>query len=340
MSQNKIIEIKPLGFPWDTQDPFLFCAHHADAYPKGNENMGPEPQLLRGRNIGQDFTIKDGWRMYHGDSIPGFPAHPHRGFETITIVKEGIVDHADSLGAAGRYGAGDVQWMTAGKGVQHSEMFPLLKQDAENPLELFQVWLNLSRANKFTEPYFGMMWADTIPVLKEKDATGKAIEIDIIAGSLKGIQAPKPGPSSWAANPDNEVAVWIIKMQAGAKWQLPAAKNNVNRTLYFYKGSGLSIENNAIPEYHSVQLLPKENVMLQCADQDCYILMLQGKPMKEPVAKYGPFVMNTHEELHQAMQDYQNTQFGGWPWSRSDHVHASVKGRFARYADGREEIKS
>ncbi len=340
MTPNKIIEIKPLGFPWDTQDPFLFCAHHADAYPKGNENLGPQPSLLKGRNIGQDFTIKDGWRMYHGDSIPGFPAHPHRGFETITIVKEGIVDHADSLGAAGRYGAGDVQWMTAGKGVQHSEMFPLLKQEEENPLELFQVWLNLSKSNKFTEPYFGMLWADSIPLLKEKDSNGKSIEVNIIAGKLNGLTAPNPGPNSWAANPDNEVAVWTIKLQAGAQWQLPAAKNEVNRTLYFYKGSGLSIENNTIPEYHSIQLIAKENIMLQCADQDCYILMLQGKPMKEPVAKYGPFVMNTHEELQQAMQDYQNTQFGGWPWSRSDHVHASVKGRFARYADGREEIKS
>ena len=116
---------KEMGFQWDTLDPFLFCVHHEDKFPKGNEVMGPATPL-NGRHLGDDFIIKDGFRMYHGKNVPGFPGHPHRGFETITVVREGIVDHADSLGAAGRYGDGDVQWMTAGKGVQHSEMFPLI----------------------------------------------------------------------------------------------------------------------------------------------------------------------------------------------------------------------
>ena len=84
--------------------------------------------------MGDDFIIKDGFRMYHGKSVPGFPGHPHRGFETITVVRKGIVDHADSMGASGRYGNGDVQWMTAGKGVQHSEMFPLIHSDKENTI--------------------------------------------------------------------------------------------------------------------------------------------------------------------------------------------------------------
>ena len=145
MNTDKIIEVKPLGFPWETQDPFLFCAHHRDEYPKGDDQMGLTADELKGRNIGQDFTIKDGYRMYHGSHIPGFPYHPHRGFETITIIKEGFVDHADSLGAAGRFGAGDIQWMTAGKGIQHSEMFPLVNKIKENPLEIFQIWLNLQK---------------------------------------------------------------------------------------------------------------------------------------------------------------------------------------------------
>ena len=117
-----------LGFPWQTQDPFLFCVHHEDFYPKGDVNLAPAVSLS-GRNIGNDFQIKDGFRMYHGRTVPGFPAHPHRGFETITVVRKGLVDHADSAGGAGRYGNGDVQWMTAGKGLQHSEMFPLINQD-------------------------------------------------------------------------------------------------------------------------------------------------------------------------------------------------------------------
>ncbi len=338
MKTKKIINIKPLGFTWETQDPFLFCAHHKDAYPKGNENLGPDTSLA-GRNIGQDFTLKDGWRMYHGDSVPGFPAHPHRGFETITIVKEGFVDHADSLSATGRYGAGDVQWLTAGKGVQHSEMFPLINQKKENPLELFQIWLNLPKTSKLVEPYYDMFWQDKIPLLEEVDKNNNKTEVNIIAGELKGRNALSPGPNSWAANLENEVAVWTIKMQSNAQWKLPTAKNNVNRIMYFYKGDNLLVAGKTIPAYHSVELNAMEETILQSSNEECFILMLQGKPINEPVAKYGPFVMNTHEELQQTMLDYQLTQFGGWPWHRSDHINAINRGRFARYADGKEEMK-
>ncbi|MCB0663557.1 MAG: pirin family protein, partial [Saprospiraceae bacterium] len=114
---NNILSVKQLGFPWETSDPFLFCVHHEDFYPKGNGNMGLDPSYLKGRNLGNDFQTKDGFRMYHGETVPGFPAHPHLGFETVTIARKGFIDHSDSLGAAGRFGEGDVQWMTAGKGV-------------------------------------------------------------------------------------------------------------------------------------------------------------------------------------------------------------------------------
>jgi redox-sensitive bicupin YhaK (pirin superfamily) len=135
MDRDAIISIKPLGSMWPVINPFLFFAHHLDYYPAGNEKMGPKVSL-KGRNIGNDFTPKDGWRMYHGDTVPGFPVHPHRGFETVTIVMTGFVDHSDSHGQAGRYSKGDVQWMTAGSGLQHSEMFPLLNMEDENPIRL------------------------------------------------------------------------------------------------------------------------------------------------------------------------------------------------------------
>src|ERR1700743_88728 len=115
MPERAIVEIQPLGFPWDTIDPFLFCVHHDDAYPKGNGRFGPDASLA-GRAIGQDFGGKGGWSMYHRGSVPVFPAHPPRGFETVPIVRQGLTDHADSLGAAARFGGGDVQWLTAGKG--------------------------------------------------------------------------------------------------------------------------------------------------------------------------------------------------------------------------------
>jgi redox-sensitive bicupin YhaK (pirin superfamily) len=339
MKTNKIIKIKPLGFPWETQDPFLFCAYHRDEYPKGNGNMGPHKEALKGRNIGQDFTIKDGWRMYHGDTIPGFPYHPHRGFETITINKEGFVDHTDSLGAAGRFGEGDVQWMTAGRGVQHSEMFPLIDENKPNPLEIFQVWLNLPKSSKFVDPHFKMLWKESIPVIHEKDKKGKTAEIMVISGGLNGESAPEPTPDSWASNPENEVLVLTVKLEANASWILPKSENKVNRVLYFYKGNSLRVENEVVQVDHSIEVISDQAIALTAGEEDCYLLILQGKPIGEPVVKYGPFVMNTEQEIQDTFREYQRTQFGGWPWPNRSQVHDKSRGRFALHADGTEEIK-
>ena len=182
---SPIISINPMGFQWDTIDPFLFCVHHEDHFPKGNAQMGPA-ESLEGRSLGDDFITKNGYRMYHGKEIPGFPGHPHRGFETVTIVRKGLVDHADSMGAAGRYGDGDVQWMTAGNGVQHSEMFPLLRQDQDNPMELFQIWLNLPAKGKMSQPDFTMFWSENIPKFKLENPNNKKSLVEIIAGTFNG----------------------------------------------------------------------------------------------------------------------------------------------------------
>jgi quercetin 2,3-dioxygenase len=336
--KSKIINIKPLGFPWETQDPFLFCAHHADGYPKGNDELGPDTSLA-GRNLGQDFELKDGWRMYHGQTIPGFPYHPHRGFETVTIAKEGLVDHADSLGAAGRFGHGDVQWMTAGRGVQHSEMFPLLNREEGNPFELFQIWLNLPKKSKMVDPHYAMLWSEDVPKVEIRDEDGRLTEVDLIAGQLQGIDAPDPAPNSWAATAAHNVAIWTIKMSPNAIWNMPTATQDESRILYFYKGSKMTIEGETIDSYHSAEVDASEELALVAGEDECYLLLLQGRPIKEPVVKYGPFVMNTQEEIQQTFQDYEQSQFGGWPWPRPDQVHDRDKGRFAKYADGTEEIK-
>lgn len=339
MDTTKILQIKPLGFPWETQDPFLFCAYHRDEYPKGNHQMGVNEENLEGRNVGQDFVVKDGFRMYHGSHVPGFPYHPHRGFETITINKEGFVDHTDSLGAAGRFGAGDVQWMTAGKGVQHSEMFPLLNEDKANPLEIFQVWLNLPKASKFVEPHFKMLWQDMVPEVNFTE-NGKTTTVNIIAGHLNNVKAPKPTPDSWAADPDHDVAVFTIKMEANSTWKLPSAiSKNLNRTLYFYNGESIDVEGESVEKNHLIRLNPNEDILLKNGNQDAYLLLLQGKPINEPVAQYGPFVMNTEAEIQEAFSDYRRTQFGGWPWPEQEQVHDKTKGRFALHADGTEELK-
>jgi redox-sensitive bicupin YhaK (pirin superfamily) len=335
MKNDPIIRIKPLGFQWETNNPFLFCVHHKDAYPRGNDLMGPEASLV-GRSIGYDFVLKDGWRMYHGTSIPGFPVHPHRGFETITIVLEGLVDHADSLGAAGRYGHGDVQWMTAGAGIQHTEMFPLLNTAKENPLELFQIWLNLPSASKFVDPHYKMLWREDIPIMTfGNDAKGRT-DVSIIAGKIGEINAPAPPPDSWAADEKNDVAIWILRMEANTSWEIPPAKKEVSRSLYFYKGSSIFLDGQKVDAHQAIDLKTDSTVILDNVAQESHILLLQGRPIDESVVQYGPFVMNTQAEIQQAIHDYQKTQFGGWPWPRPDQVHERTKGRFARYANGEE----
>jgi len=339
-----VLAIKPLGFPWVTLDPFLFCAYHDDAYPEGNGEMGPRASLA-GRQIGQDFSRQDGWSMYHGAEVPGFPGHPHRGFETVTIVRKGLIDHADSLGAMARFGGGDVQWVTAGGGIVHSEMFPLLDTTVPNPLELFQIWLNLPAKNKMVPAHFTMLWSEDIPRHVSTDEQGRTTEIAVIAGRLAPApgQAPleplAPPPDSWASQADADVAIWTIRLAPGAAWTLPAAaRNAARRQLYFFKGASVSVAGQPIDSHAAIELQADADVALVNSGHElAEFLLLQGQPIGEPVAQYGPFVMNTQAEIAQAMQDYQRTQFGGWPWPSEAPVHGSDPARFARHPDGREE---
>ncbi len=332
-----VLETRPLGFPWQTSDPFLFCVHHDDAYPAGNERMGPATSLA-GREMGQDFAGKDGWRMYHGQTVPGFPAHPHRGFETVTLVTRGTIDHSDSLGATARFGAGDTQWLTAGGGIVHAEMFPLLDRGAPNPLELFQIWLNLPAKDKLAQPHFAMLWDRDIPQLDFEDEAGRKTRVTLVAGSLDGRRPPPPPPHSWASRPDSDVAIWTLHMAPGATWTIPpAADSRTTRTLYFFRGTSLRVGVHEQPTHVALVIRSDVPAVLRAGDDGCELLMLQGRPIGEPVVQYGPFVMNTRLEIEQAMADYQRTRFGGWPWPADDPVHDRTEGRFARHADGRIE---
>jgi redox-sensitive bicupin YhaK (pirin superfamily) len=336
MGSDSVKRTRPLGFAWEAADPFLFCVHHDDRYPAGNDRLGPSASLA-GRDLGQDFEGRDGWRMYHGTTVPGFPQHPHRGFETVTLVRRGFIDHSDSLGAAARFGGGDVQWLTAGGGVVHSEMFPLLDASGPNPLELFQIWLNLPGADKLVAPHFSMLWAEGIPRLTFRDSQGRATEVTAVAGRIEGAKTLAPPPKSWAARPDSDLAIWTIKLAPGAQWTLPAAAPGTNRTLYFFRGATLRIDGQAIPPHHAAELRPEVEVLLENGPEESELLLLQGRPIGEPVEQHGPFVMNSRAEIQQAFADYQRTRFGGWPWPKDDPVHPRSEGRFARHADGRIE---
>jgi len=326
-----IIKKTPIDFQWPTQEPFLFCVHHHDQYPPGNTNLGVDLKHFSGRDMGQDFTLKDGFRLYHGREIPGFPVHPHRGFETITIVRKGFVDHADSLGASGRYGDGDVQWMTAGAGVQHSEMFPLLYKDKPNTCEFFQLWLNLPKKNKMVDPDFKMIWANEIP----KIAKDPSLEVTVICGEFEGNQFNKSPSNSWANDPKNEVNIFIVKIKKGGVFKFPSSKNLTHRSLYFFEGEHIKINDEMISSHQAAFLDCRSRLSVTSDISDIEFLFLESKPIGEPIVQHGPFVMTSREEIYQTIQDYQRTEFGGWKWPRQDMIHGDKIEKFAKYPDGK-----
>ena len=334
---SDIIEGKAkLQTPWQTVDPFLFCMHHDDDYPSGNDQMGPDASLA-GRSLGHDFSGKDGWSMYHGESVPGFPGHPHCGFETITLARDGYIDHSDSLGAAARFGAGDVQWMTAGNGVVHAEMFPLVNRDDGNHTELLQIWLNLPSEDKAKDPYFTMLWNEEIPRTTFTDDAGRSSELVAIAGRVAGMEPPSAPPSSWASREESAVAVWTLTMEPGAEFELPAGDPEANRVLYFFDGNDCTVAGQTIDSGQAIQVRSDAACTFLNGDTLSEFVVLQGRPIGEPVVKQGPFVANTRGEIRDAMLRYRETGFGGWPWESDDPVHPRDRGRFARHVDGTEE---
>jgi redox-sensitive bicupin YhaK (pirin superfamily) len=359
----RILSVRPLGFPWETADPFLFCVHHDDRYPRGNERLGPAAPLA-GRDLGQDFSRKDGWSMYHGLEVPGFPQHPHRGFETVTVVRQGFIDHSDSLGAKARFGMGDAQWLTAGKGIVHCEMFPLLERERDNPVELFQIWLNLPAEDKMAEPHFSMLWSERIPRVVHRDEHGRETAIALVAGALGDLAPPPPPPRSWASRPDADVAIWTLRLAPHARFRLPAAKGErTRRTLYFFAGATLTLASvdrlehtdsappphadadrppraaHELRDHAAVEVRAQDELELVNGPEVSELLMLQGKPIGQPVVQYGPFVMNSREQIQAAVMDYRRTRFGGWPFADDAPTHARDAGRFAQHADGTVETK-
>ena len=292
----------------------------------------------------QDFSGQG--RLEHvprSRQVPGFPAHPHRGFETVTIVRQGRIDHSDSLGAAARFGGGDVQWLTAGKGIVHAEMFPLLHTEQPNPLELFQIWLNLPAASKMVAPHFTMFWSQDIPRHRFVDDAGRSTEVVCIAGALHApgvLTRPlPPPPDSWASRAQSDLAIWTLRLAPGAHWTLPPAQDDgTRRKLYFFAGTQMAVDGRTVAARQAIELRGGASVTLVNEGAEAAeLLMLQGRPIGEPVAQYGPFVMNTEQELRQAFEDYRRTQFGGWPWPDAAPVHGGGDDRFARHANGETE---
>jgi hypothetical protein len=183
-------------------------------------------------------------------------------------------------------------------------------------------------------PYFRMLWSEEIPTVV---AEGGLVTVDLIAGRFDTYQAPVPPPDSWGSQPASDLAIWLIRLAPGARWELPAASPEVNRMLHMFVGSDIEMASTRIGVNTGVRLRPDVDTSLVNHGEPAEFLLLQGRPIGAPVFQMGPFVMNSPEEIARAVVDYRTTEFGGWPWDSPEPVHDRTMGRFALHADGRIE---
>lgn len=231
-----------------------------------------------------------------GDYIAGFPAHPHRGFETVTYMLDGRMQHKDHLGNVGDLGPGGVQWMTAGRGVIHSEM-PLQESGR---MRGFQLWINLPSAEKMKPANYRDIPASEIP----QAALPGGGSIKVIAGTAEVGEARLSGPINSPAQPLSTAPLYFdLELPAGALFEQPIPAGH-NAFLYTYEGS-VSIAGKSAPAQAALVLGAGERLSLQAGPQGARVILLAGKPLREPVVQYGPFVMNSREEIEQALRDYQ-----------------------------------
>jgi hypothetical protein len=270
---------------------------------------------------------------------PGFPQHPHCGFETVTISLPGsdcLTDHADSEGGRGRYGDGDVQWMTAGRGMAHSEMVALKRGAAENVGAVFQLWLNLPAASKSAPPFTRMLWHEDLSVTRGAGG-GSATEI---AGPDAAVAPP---PDSWAADAAHHVRVRILRVDGGASVAVAKASPATNLRLYPFRvdaGAVLEVACGADTtrvtkaDGRVTLALAADATLKNAGDGRVDVLQLEGVPIGEEVFWHGPFVAASKADLNAAFAAYQRGALvPEWPWKDSGPTHDTAA-RFYETAAG------
>jgi hypothetical protein len=260
--------------------------------------------LIPGNSVGEQlspFLLLDYAGPEHfspTDTPRGVGEHPHRGFETVTIVYDGVVAHRDSTGSGGVIGPGDVQWMTAASGIVHEEMHEKDWAKKGGVFHAIQLWVNLPRAHKMSSPGYQTLLKGDIPVV---EIAGGAGHLRVIAGEFRGIKGP--------AKTFTPVHLYDVCVKAGhaAEITVPAGFN----TAVFVLQGGLSVNGSGHAQEAELVQLDKsgERLVLKATD-DTILLVLSGEPIEEPIARYGPFVMNTKAELVQAVNDYQAGKMG------------------------------
>ena len=225
-----------------------------------------------------------------GDYIAGFPDHPHRGFETVTYMLEGRMRHRDSAGHEGLLSTGGVQWMTAGRGVIHSEM----PEQTDGRMEGFQLWLNLPAKDKLRDP-----WYRDIPSTEIPEARAEGVRVRVIAGEALGVRGAMQREVTLPTYLD-------VRLEPGARFTHPLPASH-NAFVYVFRGA-LAIGGSAVPVQRMAILANtpgSDGVVLEAGPEGASAILVAGQPLKEPIAQYGPFVMNTHEEIFQAVEDFR-----------------------------------
>ena len=222
------------------------------------------------------------------DYIAGFPDHPHRGFETVTYMLAGRMRHRDSAGHEGLLQSGGVPWMTAGRGVIHSE----LPEQSEGLMEGFQLWLNLPAKDKMQPPWYRDIQSAELPEWR-----GEGVTVRVLAGTSHGVAG--------AVQREGTAALYLdIHLAAGATFEQPLPTEH-NAFVYVYRGA-LQIGARAVPQQRMAILANAgDGVRATAAPDGARLLLIAGRPLKEPIAQYGPFVMNTQQELYQAVEDFR-----------------------------------
>ena len=251
----------------DQVDPFLVLDHHG-------------PQVYPPRNRGLPFG-----------------PHPHRGFETVTFILDGLLAHRDSAGHESVIGPGGVQWMTAGRGLVHAEVSPREFMERGGPLEILQLWVNLPPGLKMTEPRYTGLQRDQIPVV---EGDGGKFRMQVVAGEYGGVTGPVQSLTG--------VFMSTVEMRAGARLHLPGL---LARNVFLYVVRGvIQVAPESVSAFHLAEFEPEGDELEIVAERDSVLLLGHAEPINAPVVAHGPFVMNTREEINQAIVDYQAGRFG------------------------------
>lgn len=264
----------------------------------------PVRSLFSHASHGQDvspfllFDYAGPHRFEPADQPRGVDVHPHRGFETVTIVYDGEVEHHDSTGAGGKIGPGDVQWMTAASGILHKEFHSRDFTRTGGPFEMVQLWVNLPGKDKSAEPGYQTLTAADIPTVELENGAGRA---RVIAGELLGAKGP--------AKTFTPVNVWDVRLAGGKAATFDAPEGHTVAVVVL--SGAVTLDGEETVREAELALLAREGGGFQLAAQaDAKLLVLTGEPIDEPVAAYGPFVMNTEAEIREAIGDFQSGRFG------------------------------